>query len=104
MLKAILILTCIIGTIPAIAAADETKESSGYVGSETCGACHPDEYNAWKTSKHAVGNNSADGPEKAAEPAQDWIQNCSGCHTTNRSVGEPAWSEMGGGPPASPRR
>jgi predicted CXXCH cytochrome family protein len=97
MLKAILILTSIIGTVPAIAAADEAKESSGYIGSETCGACHADQYNAWKTSKHAVGNNSTDGPEKAAEPTQDWIQNCSGCHTTNRSVREPAWSEMGVG-------
>jgi hypothetical protein len=72
MLKAILIFTSIIGTVPAIAAADEAKESSGYIGSETCGACHADQYNAWKTSKHAVGNNSTDGPEKAAEPTQDW--------------------------------
>ena len=97
MLKAILILTCIAGTIPAIAAADEAEESSAYVGSDTCGACHADEYNAWKTSKHAAGDNRADGSEKTAEPSQDWIQNCSGCHTTNRSVREPAWSEMGVG-------
>ena len=65
MFKAILILTCITGTIPAIAVADEAEESSAYVGSDTCGACHEDEYNAWKTSKHAGGKNRADGQESS---------------------------------------
>ncbi len=97
MLKVVFILTYIVGTVPAVAVADEVKESSAYVGSDACGACHTDKYDAWKTSKHSGTGSLADGSEKATEPKQDWIQNCSGCHTTNRSVRESTWSEMGVG-------
>ncbi len=97
MLKAVFILTCIIGSVPAIAVADEIKESSAYVGSDTCGACHSDKYDAWKTSKHSGERNALNGSANTTEPKQDWIENCSGCHTTNRSATEATWSEMGVG-------
>ncbi|MBN2241743.1 MAG: hypothetical protein JW793_03560 [Acidobacteria bacterium] len=97
MLKAILVLTCIAATVPAVAAADEAEESPAYAGSDTCSACHPDKYDAWKTSGHSGKKNGADAPATAAEPSRDWIENCSGCHTTGESAEEAGRGEMGVG-------
>ncbi|MBN2318153.1 MAG: hypothetical protein JXR49_03715 [Acidobacteria bacterium] len=97
MLKVVLILTCLTGTVPVLAAADEGRESNAYIGSSACGACHMHEYNAWKISKHSGAENPPGETENSTKPDRDWIDNCSGCHTTNRSVRESTWSEMGVG-------
>lgn len=97
MLKAILILTCFIGTAPALPAADETDNTSEYIGSDQCDACHPDQYAAWNSSRHAGGQNRNEGSENASKPDQNWIENCSGCHTTGMNTRELTWKERGVG-------
>jgi predicted CXXCH cytochrome family protein len=93
MLKAILIFTCLAGTVPALPAADETDNASEYIGSEQCGVCHPDQYTAWNSSRHAEGQNKIEGPENASKPDQNWIENCAGCHTTGMNTAESSWME-----------
>ena len=71
--KCALILTLVAG---AADAADEKKESPEYVGSDACQNCHAEEYNAWKTSRHADASNT--GTENPA-----WTQTgigCEACH------------------------
>ena len=44
MLKVVLVLIYFAGSIPAVAAAEENKESSAYVGSNACGGCQHDDH------------------------------------------------------------
>jgi predicted CXXCH cytochrome family protein len=97
MLKVVLMLPYLIGMFPVDAAADDNKEPSGYIGSGKCSACHPEQYTAWKTSRHAVGSVNSDGSENPSAPDQGWIKNCAGCHTTDLNAREFAWNEKGAG-------
>jgi len=91
MLKALLILTCLIGTAAAGAEGGANGDASGYIGTEKCSACHSDQYIAWKSSRHAKGL------EMSSESNKDWIKNCAGCHTTGMDGPASAWNENGVG-------
>jgi len=72
MKKVIFTVTCIaIFIMPMTATGDENKQP-WYVGSGACQNCHSDEFDAWKSSKHA----------SIFEPVQESYQACNGCHTT----------------------
>lgn len=45
---------------------------TGYAGSNTCQACHEDQYNSWKASKHSA----------EFKPEQKNTQTCNACHAT----------------------
>ena len=46
-----------------------------YTGSERCGPCHEEEYNAWSASRHAHAFDTL------VEESQDFNPNCVRCHT-----------------------
>jgi len=91
MLKTLHILLIIVfAVIPATAAAAQ-KEDSGYEGSSVCGGCHSEEFNAWKSSRHAGEFENTAGKDK------NWKELCAGCHATGMNGTESAWKETGVG-------
>jgi predicted CXXCH cytochrome family protein len=62
--------------IMAMTATGVENEPSEYAGSDACKTCHSDEYDAWKSSKHAG----------IFEPPSDSPPKCRGCHTTQMNA------------------
>lgn len=52
--------------------------AADFLGPESCKACHPDAYTAWKTSKHARARESL-------SPQQQKDSRCLSCHSPNES-------------------
>ena len=52
------------------------KEPAGYTGSNNCQPCHEEQYNSWKSSKHAA----------EFKPEQKDKQTCNACHITVTGV------------------
>jgi predicted CXXCH cytochrome family protein len=88
MLRVLFILAWVSGTVPAGAAADNKDTSSGYVGSDQCGPCHSEIYDAWKTSAH-----SRSGAVLPSDGTAGGSENCTGCHTTGMTDPKSTWSE-----------
>jgi len=62
---------------PAVFATDEPS----YVGSETCGECHPDQFESFtKNSKKSKSYTSV--KRMAGKLAPEELRGCYGCHTT----------------------
>ncbi|MBN1907414.1 MAG: hypothetical protein JW927_20210 [Deltaproteobacteria bacterium] len=70
MKKTTISLFCIF--IFCLTAAGSELTNTGYAGSNACQPCHEDQYNSWKTSKHAA----------EFKPEQKDTQACNACHTT----------------------
>ena len=52
--------------------------AADFVGPESCKACHPDAYTAWKASKHSRAKESL-------SPAQQSDSRCLSCHSPNET-------------------
>ena len=83
MKKAIVVIACIIIFIMTMTATGIESVPPGYVGSSACRPCHTDEYNTWKSSKHA----------SMFKQAQDKPPVCKGCHTTGMKALEQTSNE-----------
>jgi predicted CXXCH cytochrome family protein len=83
MKKVIVIFTCIAIFVMTMTVTGVENELPRYVGSSACKPCHTDEYNAWKSSKHA----------NMFKPAADTQPVCKGCHTTGMTALEQTTNE-----------
>ena len=98
MLKAVFVISCLLGFTAANTAAMEPDTSSGYIGSGKCSMCHAEQYAAWETSKHAgISNEDASGSQSRPDSDRAWVKNCAGCHVTNMNIQESTWTEKGVG-------
>jgi len=90
MMKVLCILTSFIIAV-SLQAAEGTTDvvASGYAGSDQCSDCHSEEYDNWKSSRHAGES------QYSSEQSPQWAQNCAGCHTTGMDTVESSWKEMG---------
>lgn len=93
--------TCVVRTVAiavAVAAAslpgrrapaDEAgPPPAPFVGSDACGACHPDEFAQWRATAHARADRSLG--------ARAGDRRCQGCHTTGTApAGRPAFAGVG---------
>lgn len=52
------------------------ENENGYVGAETCMGCHQEEYDQWKTTRHASAFFDL------LEQTRHWVPECVQCHTT----------------------
>lgn len=55
-----------------------TALAGDFLGPESCKACHPDAYTAWKASKHARAKDSL-------SPQQQKDSRCTSCHSPNEA-------------------
>jgi predicted CXXCH cytochrome family protein len=78
MKKAVVVFTCIAIFVMAMTVTGVENEPPGYAGSSACQPCHRNEYNAWKSSKHA----------NMFKPSPDTQPACKGCHTTGMNAPE----------------
>ncbi|MBN1832563.1 MAG: hypothetical protein JW896_10675 [Deltaproteobacteria bacterium] len=76
--RAMAVPACITLFLVAVTSTGIENESSEYAGSSACLPCHTDEYNAWKSSKHA----------SLFKPSTDTSLVCSGCHTTGMNASD----------------
>ncbi len=87
MKKSVFVFTFVLILFITSISSGEKNKPYGYTGSSICAACHTDEYNTWKTSKHAL----------EFKPGTQDSQNCLICHSTglNLTSKEPVEKNIG---------